>query len=280
MDYDFFMPLFEDSWKRIKRSKVHAQAFWSEILRVFPKDGYTVNLDKENERTWIAAAVFKTPPDDELLSLELGEYFYQLRAALDALVWKAVWIKDGSEPPADANRLEFPIYPDKGKFDSAAIHKFNFPQELRDWIGTIQPYSAEKPVGDPERGLGSTLTVLHDCARKDRHRRLHVAAAIAKTVHYDFLDGFPEGVTIHSAEILPANFFKGKNAFLRVELAPKSGVMPKFKKNFATALEIDISVDEITNWTDEGFPGELRRFGQATEYVMGRFEECFARGCK
>lgn len=272
--------LFEDSWKRIKRAKVHAEAFWSEVLRVFPKDGDSIDLNQENERTWVAAAAFKIVPNDEVLSLELGEYFYQLRAALDALIWKAVWLTQGSEPPADANTLEFPIYIKQGKFNSAGIHKFPFPQELKTWLGGIQPYSAEKPVGDPERGPASTLTVLHDCARKDRHRRLHVAAAIAKTVHYDFLDGFPEGVTIHSADILPADFFKGKNEFLRVELSPKTGVMPKFKKHFATALQIDISVDEITNWTDEGFPGELRRFGQATEHVIDRFEECFARGCK
>ena len=278
--YAGLMPLFEDSWKRIRRAKVHAEAFWDEVLRVFPKDGYAVSLDQENERTWAVTAVFKTVPDDELLSLELGEYFYQLRAALDALIWKAVWLTQGSEPPADANSLEFPIYMRKKKFDDAGIHKFPFPQELRDWLRTIQPYAIEKPVGDLEYGLASTLTVLHDCARKDRHRRLHVAAAIAKTVHYDFLDGFPEGVTIHLAEILPADFFKGKNAFLRVELAPKNGVMPKFQKHFATALQIDISVDEITNHTDEGFPGELRRFGVATEYVIGRFEDCFARGCK
>jgi hypothetical protein len=269
--------LFGDSWKRIKRAKVHAEAFWHEVLRVFPQDGCTVNLDQENERTWIATAAFKVSPDDELLSLELGEYFYQLRAALDALIWKAVWITQGSEPPADANRLEFPIYSTKRKFDDAAIHTYPFPQELRDWIGTIQPYCADKPIGDPERGLQNTLTAIHDCARKDRHRRLHVAAAIAKTVHYDFLDGFPEGVIIRSAEILPADFFKGKNAFLRVELASKTGVMPKLKKHFGTALEIDISVDEITNWTDEGFPGELTRFGQVTEYAINRFDSVFKK---
>jgi hypothetical protein len=272
--------LFEDSRKRIKRAKVHAEAFWGEVIRVFPEDGYTINLDKKDGRTWIATAVFKVAPDDELLSLELGEYFYQLRAALDALVWKAVWITQGSEPPADANSLESPIYMGQKKFNDAGIHKFPFPQGLKDWLGTIQTYSAEKPIGDPEHGLASTLTVLHNCARKDRHRRLHVAAALAKTVHYDFLDGSPEGVTVHSAEILPANFFKGKNEFLRIEFAHKTGVLPQFQKRFATALQIDISVDEITNWTDEGFPGELFRFGSATEYVIDRFEECFARGCK
>lgn len=272
--------LFEDCRKRIKRSKFHAEAFWSEVLRVFPKDGYSINLDKKDERTWIATAVFKVPPDDELLSLELGEYFYQLRAALDALIWKAVWLTQGSEPPSDANTLEFPLYMGKRKFDDAAIHTFPFPQELRDWLATIQPYSTEKPVGDPERGLASTLKLLHDCARKDRHRRLHIAAAMAKTVAYGFLGGFPKGVQIRSAEILTADFFKGKNEFLRVELLAQGGVMPKFQKNFTTALQIDISVDGITNHTDEGFPGELRRFGSATEHVMARFEECFARGCK
>lgn len=269
--------LFEDSLKRIKRAKVHADAFWNEVIRIFPKEGYSVSLDKENERTWIVTAIFKTPPNDELLSLELGEFFYQLRAALDALIWKAVWIKDGREPSADANRLEFPICPNQEKFDTAAIHKFNFPQELRNWISTIQPYSAEKTVDDPERGLNSTLKTLHDCARKDRHRRLHVAAAVASTVQLDFLDGFPEGVSFRSAEILPADFLKGRNKFLRLELASETGTLPSFQRHLATALKIDISVDEFANWTDEGFPGEIVRLGGAVEHVRRRFEEYFAQ---
>lgn len=107
--------MFEDSWKRLKRAKSHAQAFWDEVPRIFPKDGYTVDLHKENERTSLVTAVFKTAPDDEVLSLELGGFCYQLRAALDALIWKTVWITQGSEPPADANRLEFPIYPTQKK---------------------------------------------------------------------------------------------------------------------------------------------------------------------
>ncbi len=270
-------PLFEDSRKRIKRAKTHAQAFWNEVLRLFPNDGYTVALDRENERTWVVSAIFKTAPDDEVLSLELGEFFYQLRAALDAAVWKAVWVLDGTEPPADANRLEFPIYPNKAKFDTAAIHRCNFPQELRDWISTIQPYSAEKSAGDPDLGLSGTLQTLHDCARKDRHRRLHVAAAMASVVHYDFLDGLPEGVAVRSAEILPADFLKGKNSFLRLEFTSETGTLPSFQKHLATALKIDISVDEITNWTAEGFPDELIRLGGATEHVINRFDSVFER---
>jgi hypothetical protein len=31
------MPLFEDSWKRLKRSKVHAEAFQDELVRLFPQ---------------------------------------------------------------------------------------------------------------------------------------------------------------------------------------------------------------------------------------------------
>jgi hypothetical protein len=159
---------------------------------------------------------------------------------------------EGSEPPANANRLEFPIYPNRKKFDGAAIHKFKFPQELRDWIGGIQPYSAEKPVGDPDCALSATLQTLHDCARKDRHRRLHVAAAVASNVEFDFLDGFPESVTVRSAGILPADFLKGKNAFLRLELTSETGTLPSFQRHLATALKIDISVDEVTNWTAGG----------------------------
>jgi hypothetical protein len=35
------------------------------------------------------------------------------------------------------------------------------------------------------------------------------------------------------------------------------------KPKLATASQIDISVDEIPKWTDEGFAAELRRFTNA-----------------
>lgn len=267
------MPRFEDSWKRIERSRVHAEALWSEVIRLFPQDGYTVRPEQESERTFIANAVFKSPPGDNSLALELGELFYQLRAALDAAVWKTVWILDGTEPSPDENRLEFPIYPTKKKFDSAAIHRLSFPQELRDWLGTIQPYSADKPVGEPDSGLNVTLEALHNFARKDRHRRLHLCAAFSKNVSFDIVPIGNEA-RVQYIQPLQTDFLKGENAFLRFGVV---GPIEKLKINLSTAFEIDISIDEALPYAPLSLPEELRRFGLATEYVINRFDSVLTK---
>jgi hypothetical protein len=267
------MSRFEDSWKRIKRSKIHAEALWAEVKLLFPQDGYAVEIQKESERTFTASAIFKSPLRDNSIPLELGEFFYQLRAALDAAVWKAVWIMNGSEPSADANSLEFPICPLQKKFDSAAIHKYSFPQELRDWLGTIQPYSTDKLVPDPDAGLNVTLEALHNFARKDRHRRLHVCAAFSKNVSFDIIPISNEAA-VEYVEPLPTDFLKGKNSFLRFGVI---GPIEKLKVNLATGFEIDISIDEALPYDPAGLPEELKRFGLATEHVINRFDSVFAK---
>lgn len=267
------MSLFEDSWKRIERSRMHAEALWNEFGRLFPKDGYTLTSEQEDEGTWTLNAVFNAPPGDNCIALELGEFVYQLRAALDAAVWKAVWILDGAEPPANASNLEFPIYPNQGKFDNAGIHKFNFPQELRDWLATIQPYSTDKPLGDPDCGLNVTLTALHDCARKDRHRRLHVFACVGEAVSTEFIPASADCSVIWMQDV-KADFLKGKNTFLRFRVA---GSGPQFKIKLATSLKIDIAVEDIPIWPGGSFGEELKRFGLATEYVINRFDSVFAK---
>lgn len=269
------MSRFEDARKRIGRSVIHATEFMGEFRRLFPQDGrYDVRLDKEDERTWVARAVYNRDFNNSL-ALELGEFFYQLRAALDAAMWKAVTISEGPEPTAHADSLEFPIYNGKDpedKFKKAAFHKFKIPDELKAWLGTIQPYSAPKPVNHPDCGLSVTLERLHDCARKDRHRKLHVAAAVAQRVEYDFID-LPPGLRLSFVEPVAVDFLKGEDIFLRfgIDGAIIGEEFPG-KPKLATALQIDVSVDEIPVWSNEGFWLELRRFGEATEYIINRFD--------
>lgn len=270
------MPLFVDSWKRIDRSVVHAEAFFAEFHRLFPQDGYGVRLDEEGPGTWIASAIFKTSSLDNSLALELGEFFYQLRGALDAAVWQAVAICEGAEPKEDTpgvNRLEFPLCCGKSKFEDSAIHRFKFPQQLKAWIGSVQPNSADKPPNDPDFGLNVTLELLHNCARKDRHRRLHVAAAVPGTIEYA-IASTPPDLRIASIDPIKSDFLKGDNKFMRFGLESISG-KPITKAELTTAITIDVVFDEIPIWSEGGFATELKRFGMATEQVINRFEFAF-----
>jgi hypothetical protein len=272
------MRLFEDSWKRIDRSAVHAKAFVKEFDRLFSNGGYFVAFKQESPETVVASVVFAVEPHtlENSLALELGECFYQLRGALDAAVWKAVTICEGSEPldtAPGANRLDFPIC-GEGKFKESAIHKFKFPEKLRDWLRTIQPDSAEKPQDDPDLGLNVTLETVHNIARKDRHRRLHVAAAVPTQIDYG-IEGVPSDLRVISAESIASDFLKGDYEFMRFGLESPSG-LPITQAKLATGVTVDVVLEGIPLWSDEGFLGELKRCGMATEHVIEKFEEAFA----
>ncbi|MGB9418109.1 MAG: hypothetical protein WCB58_17455 [Acidobacteriaceae bacterium] len=272
------MRLFEDSWKRIDRSVMHAKSFVEEFNRLFPSGGYSVAFKQESPGTVVASVVFAVEPHilENSLALELGEFFYQLRGALDAAIWKAVTICEGSEPldtAPGANRLDFPIC-GEGKFEASAIHKFKFPEKLKAWLRTIQPDSAEKPQDDPDFGLNVTLETIHNIARKDRHRRLHVAAAVPRSIDYA-VEGVPADLRVVSAESIASDFLKGDYQFMRFGLESPSG-LPVTQAKLATGVTIDVVLEGIPLWPHESFAGELRRCGMATEYVVQEFEEVFA----
>jgi hypothetical protein len=272
------MLLFEDSWKRIERAVIHAKAFVVEFHRLFPKDGYTVRLDQESPGTFVATAFFNIDSAKNDLALELGEFFYQLRGALDAAIWQTVTICEGSEPTdttPGVNRLEFPIT-SEANFEKAAVHKFKFPDKLKSWIRSIQTDSAEKPSDDPDLGLNVTLETIHNFARKDRHRRLHVAAIVPRAFEYIF-DCTPSNVQIVSVEFIECDFLKGNNKFARFELESING-QPITHAELTTGLAIDVAVDGMDIWSQDGFAGELIRCGAAVEYILNRFESTFNQG--
>lgn len=274
------MHLFEESWKRIDRSRMHAVAFMDEFHRLFPNDDrYKTCVEQEAQGIWIVKAVFGENLENDL-ALQLGEFFYQLRSALDAAVWQAVSISEGSEPNDSmryVSRLEFPIGTESN-FRKAAIHKFKFPDKLRNWIGTIQTDSAEKSMPDPDSGLNVTLETLNNCARKDRHRKLQVMAAVAEAIEYNFLE-IPHDLSVNSVEPIDADFLKGKNAFLRLRIAGPPVDPSNCKIKLETNLLIDVSVKEIPKFLIDGvkggFAGELKRFGLAVEYIINQFESAF-----
>ncbi len=172
------MPHFTDSWKRIERAVVHGKAFKAEWESLIQPESYRVFIEMESDWTsGVAKAVPHVIPKNDL-ALELGEFFYQLRAALDAAVYQAAIFAEGVDTPTKQDSIEFPIYIDSGKFNKNPINKPPFPEELRDWLESIQPYNTAKTANTNYSTLNGTLKLLHDCARKDRHRRLHVIAAV------------------------------------------------------------------------------------------------------
>jgi hypothetical protein len=148
---------------------------WNEFLTGSEGDPYvpSVSVDPAGQ------GVIHVDPVDlprEELALEFGEFLYQLRAALDSLIYETAIIVSGQDPPPNAEELEFPIRPSKASFDNAARKIAPLADHHKVWIEDIQPYRAEYETEGLQVTAG-ILDVINDLARKDRHRSLRVIAS-------------------------------------------------------------------------------------------------------
>lgn len=102
------------------------------------------------------------------LSLVLGEFLYQLRAALDNCLYAVAVLESGRQPPPNAERLEWPICRDEASWRDVERRRLaRLSPEVREALGAIQPFRASAPQWN-------CLRILHDLARVDRHRSAHL----------------------------------------------------------------------------------------------------------
>jgi hypothetical protein len=270
---------FRNSWSRIERATSHLAAFQAEWNRIGQiRFGSVVRYDEDSG--WYVAsltaddatreAIGKTP-----LPLILGEYAYQLRAALDGLIWDAITFTQGAEPPTDANRLEFPVLNGKiREFDKRGFVKFPFPDKLKTWLESIQPDSAKKPVGHPDRGLAGALEDVHNLARFDRHRRLRIIASFPTELYADIIFDPPEGFNAVGKEGLPCNFLGNEYHLSRFKVESATGNPPR-KIGIETSAKFELFFEDLATYKDIP-PGErLGNLCAAVQYVIRRFEEEF-----
>lgn len=180
---------FDACWERISRARSHRQAIaklWNDFLQEDEGSGPWlpgVHVDSLGKGTiWLEQT--RDLPGD--LALELGEFLYQLRAALDSCIYEAACLVSGQRPPPNEQDLEFPISDSAVAFRKSRWHirPLERHRELVNVIETVQPYlvaddlPAEALVRSPNRALG----MLHDWARKDRHRKLHIIGSWASNI--------------------------------------------------------------------------------------------------
>ncbi len=272
--------LFKNSRDRLQRAADHARAFMAEWDALFDGDALRPELRNDTVPGWtIIVANFNPDVQERVskntLSLELGELAYQLRAALDGLIWDVVTRVQGAEPPVDAaNGLDFPILTGgKKQFKDCGLQKFPIPSQLLNWLEFIQPGSAQKPVGDPDRGLGIVLGEIHDLARMDRHRRLRVVAAIPQDLSLTVFTQ-PPGGKIVAHESLRCDLFNGQSDIVRLRIECDGGLLP-YHVRFQAEIVFDITVEGVQPCDGENVMVQLDRFLAAVEHTIKKFESYF-----
>ena len=124
---------FDVCWERVARADTHRKAMvsaWKSFADRNPYD-FRIEVDPDGAGRLVMERVVTVPT---ILALELGEFLYQMRAALDACVYETACINTGKSPPPNENTLEFPICVNREAFDKSSW-KIKFASERRSWKG-------------------------------------------------------------------------------------------------------------------------------------------------
>jgi len=157
---------------RLDRSVEHFEALrvvWEEHLSTNPH-AVGVEVDADGNGRIVFTRLREAPVS---LSLILGEFLYELRAALDNTLYAVAILDSGLNPPPKASALEWPICVDEKAWRSHRDRRLNqLSTEIQDALYAIQPFQAEYPSWN-------CLRILNDMARMDRHRAFHFVTSFA-----------------------------------------------------------------------------------------------------
>lgn len=201
----------------------------------------------------------------EELSLEFGEFLYQLRAALDSLVYELAIIDSGQDPPPDAEKLEFPIRRSKASFDDAAWKIRPLSDLHREMIESIQPHNLED-LAPGMRKTAETLAVVNDLARKDRHRGTRVVASWGSSANPEF--DLPDGCSLDWVTVTQDGLLESQSEVARFKIA-----------NWTPGLEMQANANVMIDVTVEDFiptSGDMEdTLSSQTRWWLAVFEAMF-----
>jgi hypothetical protein len=231
---------FEACWERIKRAETHSASLaeaWNSLLVT---DNYTAVVYVYDDGTGRILLSPKYELFEPAFSLDLGEMLYQLRAALDGTIYEAAIIESGQNPPPNESRVEFPLCQSSAQFEKTA-DGMPLPKKLRDFVEKIQPYDIPKGLAPNEMifNFNRNLGILHDWARKDRHRYLHIVGSWASNASPKLR--IPSGVEIAELNVTGAGFLENESEIATFRL---KGYVPGMPVQANPDLMIDIAVNE------------------------------------
>lgn len=168
---------FKGCWDRFDRAVTHRDAatkLWADFLG--HEDAYDVRLFVDAEGEGVGRGTLRVWPSEEMPTSELailfGEYFYNLRAALDYAVYATAICDNGwRDPPPGESVLQFPVCDTPASWRKNAYHVGPLSEKHRTWIESVQPY-----VGTDDPTVRGIYWLNH-LARLDRHRALRVIGA-------------------------------------------------------------------------------------------------------
>jgi len=213
---------------------VQFAAAWQAYVETHPWD---VNLLDIDDQTFEIVVAVSSEPLPALASA-FSDWLSSLRAALDNALYAWAAEISGFDPPPAADKLQFPIACTPSDFKRQSNRLKTLPETVFAKLEMAQPY--QSPYG-----LESNLLFwLHELARTDRHRTLHVSLGRV-AVHKVGIE-YPKEISIAFDEsVEPYDFIDRKLVIARFTT---SRPVDAARIRFNPGIEID---PEIREW--EGF---------------------------
>ena len=176
--------LFATAWARLDRadkSRAQGAELWNEYLNTEP---YHPALIREGDGVYILRIWEEEPPPLEL-GVVVGEWLYNLRSALDYLIWATAAHETGVIPPPDEGQTQYPIYDNEAEWKNNLYRLKHLAEHHREMLKIMQPFNS-----DPDANY---LGWINRLARIDRHRHLSHMTGYLAILNPVF--GVPEGCT-------------------------------------------------------------------------------------
>jgi hypothetical protein len=225
---------------RLDRAKMHSKQFgevWNAFLKEEEPYYPIVTTNDEGEGTIFIRASESFP--GEQLSLHFGELLYQLRAALDSLIYEVAILDSGCDPPPSEEHLEFLIRSSEESFKGAAWKIKPLTDQHRTMVESVQPYDAGER-GEAEGIVAGVLNELNDLARKDRHRGLRVLASWVSNKNPS-IESLPPGCSLEWLRTTEDGLLKEEGEVARFKIR---GWLPEHELEANPNCSIDVAVED------------------------------------
>ncbi len=154
---------FDACWYRWERANQHRGELgevWNEYIDTHP---YDTALTHQGGGVHVLR-VWATDPMPAEFEVVFGEWLYNLRAALDYVIWATAAYAAGQVPPPYVGALQFPIYDSKSAWDSNRYRIKQLADHHIEMLHILQPFNS-----NPDANY---LGWINRLARIDRHRSL------------------------------------------------------------------------------------------------------------
>lgn len=177
------MDLFESARLRVDRARLRAQEMteaWNDYLKTNPFD---FDLVPESDRSYLLRCE-QLEDAPLILPALFGEWLYNLRSALDHIVWAAAAHASGSVPPPNESSLQYPIYDGQAAWNRNRWRLKGLAPHQLEMLETMQPFRSDADA--------NYLGWINRLARIDRHR--HLTSWTARIAEANPVLEIPSGV--------------------------------------------------------------------------------------